>query len=185
MWPIPVGMHAEQAAAVGRALVARGLSLAVAESCTGGLLGACISRVAGCSRYFLGGVIAYDNAVKTALLDVREVTLARGGAVSAAVAGEMAAGVARRVGADVGVAVTGVAGPAGGTAAKPVGLVYVAVARGARRTVRECRFAGSREQVRRAAVAAALELVLQCAEAGRAPTKGTHQGGSRHGKKGR
>lgn len=165
-------MRADRAAEVGRVLSARGLTLAVAESCTGGLLGARLTAIAGSSCYFLGGVIAYDNAVKVSLLDVKAGTLARAGAVSALVAKQMAAGVATRLAAGLGVAVTGIAGPGGGAVDKPVGLVYVAVARGSRRWVRACRFSGTRAQVRRAAVEAALELVLKCADSVRAPRKG-------------
>lgn len=147
---IPAGMDTpESVARIGRALCSRGLTLAVAESCTGGLLGHRITSVAGSSDYFLGGVIVYANAAKTRLLGVAEETLDGHGAVSAAVAREMAQGVRRVLGADLGAAVTGVAGPGGGTPAKPVGLVFTALAheRGCR--VRECRFSGDRDAVRR------------------------------------
>lgn len=114
--------------AVGDVLRARGLTLAVAESCTGGLIGHRITDVPGSSAYFLGGVVAYADAVKTGLLGVRPDILARHGAVSTEVAEEMAAGVRLRFGADLGLATTGIAGPGGGTPAKPVGTVYVALA---------------------------------------------------------
>jgi PncC family amidohydrolase len=114
---------------IGKALSARGLTLATAESCTGGLIGHRITNVAGSSAYYLGGVIAYDNRIKAGLLGVSEADLASYGAVSEPVARQMAEGVRTRFGADYAVAVTGIAGPGGGSEDKPVGLVYVAVAR--------------------------------------------------------
>ena len=116
-------------AVLGRLLRERGLSLAVAESCTGGLVAERITEVAGASDYFLGGVVAYANAAKEALLDVPRELLERHGAVSDPVARAMAEGVRRRFGADFGVATTGISGPGGGTPDKPIGLVHVALAR--------------------------------------------------------
>jgi nicotinamide-nucleotide amidase len=113
---------------VGGLLRARGLTLAVAESCTGGLLGGRLTNVPGSSDYFLGGVISYGNAVKERVLGVPAVTLAAHGAVSEATACAMADGARRTIGADVGISITGVAGPGGGTAEKPVGLVYLGLA---------------------------------------------------------
>ena len=112
---------------LGDLLRARGWRLAVAESCTGGLVGHLVTDVAGSSDYFVGGVIAYSNAAKMELLGVRPETLAQHGAVSEETAREMAVGVRRLLGADVALAVTGIAGPAGGTPDKPVGLVYIAL----------------------------------------------------------
>lgn len=111
--------------ALGKLLRERGLMLAVAESCTGGLVGHRITNVPGSSEYFLGGVIAYANQIKIAVLGVRRDTLERHGAVSAETALEMAQGVRRLMGADIGAAITGIAGPGGGSPDKPVGLSWI------------------------------------------------------------
>lgn len=108
-------------------MLARGWRLATAESCTGGLLANVVTDQPGISRVYLGGTVAYDNAVKMSALNVREATLVAHGAVSAQIALEMAHGARERHQAEVGVATTGVAGPGGGSAEKPVGLVYIAV----------------------------------------------------------
>jgi PncC family amidohydrolase len=110
---------------IGERLRSRRLTLTVAESCTGGLLGDMITDVPGSSDYFLGGVLAYSNQVKQALLDVRAETLESQGAVSAQCAAEMAQGVRRLLGSDVALSVTGIAGPGGDTADKPLGLTYI------------------------------------------------------------
>ncbi len=115
-------------AVVGRMLAERGLTLAVAESCTGGLLGARITAVAGSSRYFQGGVVAYANEAKRDLLGVPEALLREHGAVSGPVARAMAEGARARFGADLALATTGISGPDGGTPEKPVGLVWIAFA---------------------------------------------------------
>lgn len=133
-------------------------TLAVAESCTAGRLGWRITRVPGSSEYFRGGVIAYSDELKTALLGIDRASLEAHGAVSERTAKDMAAGVRRTTGADIGVAVTGIAGPGGGGPEKPVGLVYVAVA-GSVDRVRRFRFAGGRDAVREQAAQAALELL--------------------------
>ena len=112
---------------VGDLLRRRGLTLATAESCTGGLLGHRLTNVPGSSDYYLGGVISYSNAVKVAILGVDAETLAREGAVSEVVARQMARGVRRLLRADIGIGITGVAGPGGGSPEKPVGLVYIAL----------------------------------------------------------
>jgi PncC family amidohydrolase len=117
-----------EALPLGDLLRRRGLRVAVAESCTGGLLGAALSAIPGSSEYLLGGVIAYADQVKTALLDVPEPVLQAHGAVSEEVARAMATGVRDRLGSDLAAAITGVAGPTADDGGKPAGLVYVAVA---------------------------------------------------------
>jgi nicotinamide-nucleotide amidase len=140
----------------------RGLRLAAAESCTGGLVAARLTSVPGASDVFVGGVVAYSNEVKASALGVPDVVLREHGAVSAEAAVAMAEGARARLGADVGVAVTGVAGPGGGTAEKPVGLVhlYAAAPGGAGRAL-EFEAPGDRETVRTRATVAALHLVRQ------------------------
>ncbi len=148
---------------LGRALVEAGLTLAVAESCTGGRLGDRITAVAGSSRYFLGGVVAYANAAKEALLGVPAATLADHGAVSGAVAEALARGAAERFGATIGVGTTGIAGPDGGTPDKPVGLVYIGVydRRSKQAVTIERRFGGDRAAIKERTVIEALELALR------------------------
>jgi nicotinamide-nucleotide amidase len=152
-------MNDECVETVGRLLRQRGQLLAVAESCTGGLLGARLTALPGSSRFFVGGVIAYANAVKERVLGVPAPVLEREGAVSAAVAALMAEGVARVLRTDVAVAVTGIAGPEGGSADKPVGLVFGAVFCDSEVTVQEYRFKGAREAIRAQAADAALRLL--------------------------
>ena len=147
-----------ESAVLGERLVELGLSIAVAESCTGGLLGAALTAVPGSSRYMRGGIIAYSDAVKVELLGVGEELLGRLGAVSAEVAAAMAGSVAGRLEADLGLAITGVAGPGAEGTSKPVGLIYVAGCLGARVEVVELRERGDREANRAAAVNAALRL---------------------------
>lgn len=144
---------------VAGALRGRGLTLAVAESCTGGLLGSRITARPGSSDYFLGGVISYGNQAKIDLLDVPPGMLARHGAVSEEVAGAMAAGARARLGADYALSVTGVAGPDGGTPEKPVGLVYLGCAGPGGTQVRRGSFPGDRESVRTFSATSALHLL--------------------------
>lgn len=117
----------ELAREVGVALQQRSWRLSTAESCTGGMIGHVLTEIPGSSAYYQGGVIAYDNAVKQGVLGVSADTLMTDGAVSRASALQMAAGVRRILGTDVAIATTGIAGPGGGTAEKPVGLVYIAI----------------------------------------------------------
>ena len=116
------------ASVVGQLLLAAGETLSVAESCTGGGLGQMLTDVAGSSKYFMGGVISYDNSVKISLLKVNQQDLTKLGAVSAAVAEQMASGVRSLLLTSWGLSITGIAGPDGGTATKPVGLVYIGLA---------------------------------------------------------
>ncbi len=118
----------EVSAAVGQLLLARGFTIALAESCTGGLLASTLTDVAGSSAYVLGGVVSYSNEAKMKLLGVQESTLLAYGAVSPQTAAEMAQGARRLFGSDLAIAVTGIAGPGGGTPEKPVGLVYLHLA---------------------------------------------------------
>jgi len=136
-----------------------GLTLATAESCTGGLVATELTEISGSSDVFLGSVVAYANLVKAEELGVPEALLAEHGAVSAEVARAMADGARARLGADVAVAVTGVAGPGGGTAEKPVGLVYVAVAAPEASDVRELHLTGTRREIRERATAMSLHEV--------------------------
>jgi PncC family amidohydrolase len=141
--------------------LARGVTVGTAESCTGGLIGSSITSVPGSSAYFEGGVISYSDAVKVAALGVPAGTIERHGAVSAQVAVAMAAGVRVRLGCDFGVSVTGVAGPDGGTTAKPVGLTYVAVAGPGHEEVRRYVWDGHRQANRVASAVAALQLLIE------------------------
>jgi nicotinamide-nucleotide amidase len=134
------------ASVVGRLLLARGETLSVAESCTGGGLGAMLTSEAGSSKYFWGGAISYDNSVKISLLGVNPEDLARGGAVSATVAEQMAVGIKTRLSTSWGLSITGIAGPDGGTDTKPVGLVYIGLANGGEVQSFEHRFGGARNR---------------------------------------
>jgi PncC family amidohydrolase len=147
-------------ARVGQALGAHGLTLALAESCTGGLIGHSVTSVPGSSAYFLGGVISYANQVKVDLLGVRPETLDADGAVSRATAEQMAEGARQRLGADIGLSVTGIAGPTGDTAEKPIGLTWIGVA--GPHGIRSQRFvfAGDRAAVKQQAAEAALTQLL-------------------------
>ena len=134
-------------------------TLAVAESCTGGLLAQRITSISGSSRSFLGGAIVYSNDLKTAFTGVPPSLIQTHGAVSAQVAESMARGIRENTGATLGVAITGIAGPLGGTEEKPVGLVYVALSDAKRTFSEECHFRGDRENIRLWASQKALDLV--------------------------
>lgn len=145
---------------VGRLLLDRGMTISAAESCTGGLLLGALTRVAGSSAWVVGGVVAYANEVKEQTLGVPSAMLAAHGAVSEPVASAMAEGVRSRLGTSIGVGITGVAGPGGGTPDKPVGTVAIAVAGpGSSTLVRTVRLPGDRAMVRRMTVQTALDLV--------------------------
>jgi nicotinamide-nucleotide amidase len=144
---------------VGYYLQMRSATLAVAESCTGGMIAERITSVAGSSRYFLGGAVVYSNELKTLFADIPPLMIEAHGAVSKEVALALAENIRDICNADVGVGVTGIAGPGGGTEDKPVGLVYVAVTNGQRQEVVQRRFPGDRERIRRWASQQALDLV--------------------------
>ena len=140
----------------GKRLAVMGLHLGVTESATGGLISQLITSIPGCSRYFLGGVTAYDNRIKIELLKVNPETLKEYGAVSFQVAEEMASGGRELLGADICLSDTGLAGPGGESLEKPVGLFFLGLADGARVFSRRYVFQGTRQQTRRQAAAAAL-----------------------------
>jgi nicotinamide-nucleotide amidase len=144
---------------VGYYLQMRSATLAVAESCTGGLIGERISSVSGSSRYFLGGAVVYSNEMKTELAGVPARLIQKEGAVSSKVAAALAEGIRTRCDATLGLAVTGVAGPNGGTAEKPVGLVFHALASDSGTEVVERKFAGDRKRIRWFASQQALDMV--------------------------
>jgi len=161
----PEPIAADLLAEVARHLLATGRRLVTAESCTGGWIAKLCTDLPGSSGWFLGSAVVYDNALKAGLLGVRPQTLAEAGAVSEAVVREMAIGALERLGGEVAIAVSGIAGPDGGTRDKPVGTVWFAWGRRgadglAIRTALEC-FAGDRDAVRRQAVARALRGVLE------------------------
>jgi nicotinamide-nucleotide amidase len=142
-----------------RLLTGRKKTLALAESCTGGFIASQITNVPGASKIFLGGVVAYSNEAKRKFLGVRAKTLARHGAVSEAVATEMAEGARKRFGADFAIAVTGIAGPAGGTKTKPVGTVLLALAGAVGTPVEHKVNRFSREKFKKVTARQALELL--------------------------
>jgi len=144
---------------VGYYLQMRNATLAVAESCTGGLLAERITSVSGSSRYFVGGAVVYSNQLKTVFADVPADLIEKHGAVSGEVAAALADGIRRRTGATLGLGVTGVAGPTGGTAEKPVGLVFHALASDGGTEVAERRFPGDRKRIRRFASQQAMDMV--------------------------
>lgn len=139
----------------------RSMTVGTAESCTGGLVAHILTEVAGSSGYFQGAVVTYSDDAKKTLLGVADDILAAHGAVSAQVARAMAAGARERLGVGLAVAVTGIAGPEGGSAAKPVGLTYVAVADEGGDEVRRFHWTGDRAENKRLSARAALELLLE------------------------
>jgi nicotinamide-nucleotide amidase len=146
---------------VGEALKARGLKLVTAESCTGGWVATALTAVAGSSDWFERGYVTYSNAAKREDLGVAEATLARHGAVSEQTAREMAAGALKKGSARVALAITGIAGPSGGTPAKPVGTVCFAWTDGSKMVSETKRFDGDRERVRRQSVERSLQGILE------------------------
>ena len=144
---------------LGQRLVAASATLAVAESCTGGLIAHRITNVAGSSTYFMGGVVAYADSAKTALLGVPAAIIEEHGAVSESVARQMAEGARGRFGAQYGIGTTGIAGPGGGTKEKPVGLVYIAIAGTSDTVVHRVLFEGNRSQIKALTAEAALHFL--------------------------
>ncbi|MFC4659963.1 CinA family protein [Cobetia amphilecti] len=145
--------------------VARGVRVTTAESCTGGGVSAAITAIAGSSSYFDAGYVTYSNATKQRLLGVSEASLETFGAVSEAVVCEMVRGACRESGAELGVAISGVAGPGGGSDEKPVGTVWLAWGSETRQQARCCHFPGDRQAVRDAAVREALQGLIERVEA--------------------
>ncbi len=143
--------------------IARGVTVATAESCTGGNIASQITSQSGSSSYFLGGVVSYANDVKHRVLGVPETILDNSGAVSEPCARAMAEGARTLIGTDIAVSTTGIAGPDGGTARKPVGLVYIGLATASETIVEERVFPGDRAAVIEAATVRALELLLHAA----------------------
>jgi len=139
----------------------RSLTVGTAESCTGGLVAHVLTEIPGSSGYFVGGVVSYSDETKAGLLAVPTDVLAAHGAVSAQVARAMAIGARDRLGVELAVSVTGIAGPGGGSEAKPVGLTYVAVADSAGEDVRRFHWTGDRASNKRASAEAALELLIE------------------------
>lgn len=149
-------------ARVGALLKVKGSTIGAAESCTGGLVLHRLTNIPGSSEYVLGGVVAYSNAIKMALLQVQETTLAIHGAVSEQVAAEMATGARKVLGVDIALSITGIAGPGGGSPQKPVGLTYIGLAgRDNLLLVRRHVWPGDRESIKAASADAALALVLE------------------------
>lgn len=146
---------------IGKLLTEKNLTVSTAESCSGGLLGHVLTGVSGSSAYYVGGVIAYSNAVKEAQLGVSHDTLLHFGAVSHQTACEMAAGVRERLGAAIGLSTTGIAGPTGGTPEKPVGLVYIGISTVEQTQSYECHFSGVREAVKENTVNQILKNLLE------------------------
>jgi PncC family amidohydrolase len=141
-------------------LLQKGLTLATAESCTGGLLGHLLTNVPGSSDYYLGGVISYANQAKMKLLGVRQETLENHGAVSRETVLEMAHGVRQALSAHLGLSISGIAGPGGGTPEKPVGLVWIGLSAPALGEARRFHFSGDRLAIKEQSAHAALHLLL-------------------------
>ena len=146
---------------LGRLLIENGLWLAVAESCTGGMLGHLITNVPGSSSYFKGGVIAYANEIKMGILGVTTETLDSYGAVSEQTVLEMAKGVRDVFRADIGISVSGIAGPDGGTEEKPVGTVWIGLSTSGYDLAESCSFSGDRERIKQQAAQSAIEIAIR------------------------
>jgi len=139
----------------------KNLTIATAESCTGGLIAKLITDIAGSSNVFLGGIVSYSNAMKSKWLGVNEDTLINYGAVSEETVSEMLDGITEETGAHIGVAVSGIAGPGGGTREKPVGTVYIGILFNEKKVVKKCFFQGTREYVRNRSAGKILEIIQE------------------------
>lgn len=146
------------------AAVKQHITLAFAESCTGGMAAAAVTDISGSSAVFMGSAVTYSNEAKAKILGVHQNTLDTHGAVSAECAEEMAVGAAKIYGADIAMSVTGIAGPSGGSPEKPVGTVWFAFTRGGRTTSFECRFRGERQSIREASVKKILAYITEVLE---------------------
>lgn len=152
----------QRAETIIRTLAARGEMIVAAESCTGGLISGALTEIPGSSQAVFGGFVAYDNRAKVEMIGVSADLIAKRGAVSTEVARAMAEGALRTAGVDIAIAVTGIAGPGGGSVDKPVGLVHFACATKAGTTLRERRFGDiGRQAIRQASVEVALDMVLE------------------------
>lgn len=151
----------ELAIRTGQILLIHDMTIAVAESCTGGLIGGALTEVAGSSTYFKGGVIAYDNEIKKRLLNVPEQVLINHGAVSDETVLAMAQGACKLLKTDCAISVSGIAGPGGGTEIKPVGLVYIGIAIREKVTSYKYIFSGDRKEIRQSAVKTALSRFIE------------------------
>lgn len=149
---------------LGELLTSRNQTLAVAESCTGGLLGSTITSVPGSSVYFLGGIIAYSDSSKIEILGVPSQTIEKNGAVSERTAVCMAKGILNNFACDIGIGITGIAGPSGGTEQKPVGTVFIGIANELSELARQYNFTGTRQKIKEASVKASLELACEFLE---------------------
>ncbi len=154
-------MNQQKLTEAGERLKQKGWTLSLAESCTGGLLGSMLTDISGSSAYFTGGIIAYSNWVKSELLEIPPSVLKREGAVSAQTARLMARGARKIFQSDLSLAVTGIAGPTGGTLQKPVGLVYIAALTPGREEVEKHNFKGNRGRIKQSAASAALRLLIK------------------------
>jgi len=142
-------------------LIQRNITIATAESCTGGLIAKMISDVPGASAVFVGGLVPYSNKMKSDWLGVSEDTLEKYGAVSAETVSQMLDGLIKQSGADIGIAVSGIAGPSGGVKEKPVGTVFIGVVKDKKKNIKKYFFSGSRDEVREKSARAALVLIEQ------------------------
>jgi PncC family amidohydrolase len=149
---------------VGQILTDKGDTISTAESCTGGILAHVLTAVSGASGYYIGGVVAYSNAIKEIALGVNPETLIQHGAVSAQTAQEMADGIRHRFMTTLGLSTTGIAGPTGGTPEKPVGLVFLGLSTPSSTTVFKCQFSGERGQIQNDSVRKILQELLQFLE---------------------